>query len=178
MPGSHLWDLNRQPTAAESVSAEMHAGDCLLWLGGTLHAAGRWEVLPPAVSCALIVVLSVFTSCGQLDGRLCALCLRNTTVDQWRAGVFVSYSLGFLRTEEHFAMELTPEAAAALPAKVRALCGFRMHRGLGFFSNDVHDIATTSTGTEDDTDGESKEWLKEWREAAAAARAAASFAKL
>eukprot|EP01051_Picozoa_sp_SAG22_P022503 SAG22_NODE_5415_length_1018_cov_1.686616_1_plen_47_part_10 len=42
--------------------------------------------------------------------------------------MFISYSLGWLRTEEHFALELTPEAAAALPPRVRMMCGFQLHR--------------------------------------------------
>jgi hypothetical protein len=29
--------------------------------------------------------------------------------------------------------------AAAMPQRVRELVGFKMHGGLGFFSNDIHD---------------------------------------
>ena len=74
---------------------------------------------------------------------------RNTTDDEWRSGVFISYSLGWLRTEEHFALELTPEAAGALPPRVRMMCGFQLHRDLGFFDASVHAAAATkvkSTG--------------------------------
>lgn len=81
------------------MSAEMSAGDVLLWLGGTLHAAGA-----------------------------------NCTADEWRNGVFISYSAGWLRTEENFGLELTPEVARSLPQRVRELVGFKMHGGLGFFS--------------------------------------------
>ena len=95
VPGSHLWELSREATPEETVSAEMETGSVLLWLGGTLHAAGA-----------------------------------NTTTGEWRRGVFISYSLGWLRTEENFGMELTPSAAAALPDRARELVGFAMHRGL------------------------------------------------
>ena len=107
VPGSHLWDLGRAPTPHEVVAAEMEAGSVLLWLGGTLHAAGA-----------------------------------NDTKDEWRRGVFVSYSLGWLRTEEHFAMELTPDTAARLPARVRELVGFEMHGDLGFYGPDLHGVTT------------------------------------
>lgn len=79
----------------------------LLWLGGTLHAAGA-----------------------------------NVTKDEWRRGVFISYSLGWLRTEEHFALELTPAAAARLPERVRQLVGFEMHGDLGFYGPDLHGVTT------------------------------------
>lgn len=95
VPGSHLWDLDREATPEETISAEMQAGSVLLWLGGTLHAAGP-----------------------------------NVTADEWRRGVFISYSLGWLRTEENFGMELTATAAAALPERAKELVGFKMHRDL------------------------------------------------
>ena len=113
VPGSHTWDLGRAPTAHEVVYAEMDAGSVLLWLGGTLHAAGP-----------------------------------NVTDDEWRRGVFISYSLGWLRTEEHFAMELTRDAAARLPERVRQLAGFQMHGELGFYAPDLHGVTARSSDPE------------------------------
>jgi hypothetical protein len=49
------------------------------------------------------------------------------------------YTLGWLRTEENFGLELSASVAAAMPQRVRELVGFKMHGGLGFFSNDIHD---------------------------------------
>ncbi|MEM7080011.1 MAG: phytanoyl-CoA dioxygenase family protein [Pseudomonadota bacterium] len=40
IPGSHTWDAQRPPTQDEVVAAEMPRGSVLVWLGGTLHAAG------------------------------------------------------------------------------------------------------------------------------------------
>jgi hypothetical protein len=91
----------------------MDAGSVLLWLGGTLHAAGP-----------------------------------NVTDDEWRRGVFISYSLGWLRTEEHFAMELTRDAAARLPERVRQLVGFQMHGELGFYAPDLHGVTARSSDPE------------------------------
>jgi len=40
VPGSHLWDPERQPTAEEVVYAEMSAGSALVYLGSTLRGGG------------------------------------------------------------------------------------------------------------------------------------------
>lgn len=40
VPGSHLWDPDRQPTADETTYAEMSAGSALIYLGSTLHGGG------------------------------------------------------------------------------------------------------------------------------------------
>ncbi|GAB3630044.1 hypothetical protein PTE30175_04809 [Pandoraea terrae] len=41
IPGSHKWDDERMPKVEETVSAEMSAGDALLWLGSTYHGGGE-----------------------------------------------------------------------------------------------------------------------------------------
>ena len=40
VPGSHRWPTQRKAHADEIVKAEMPSGSVLIWLGGTLHAAG------------------------------------------------------------------------------------------------------------------------------------------
>ena len=40
VPGSHLWDDERQPRADEAVSTEMAAGSGLIFLGSTYHGGG------------------------------------------------------------------------------------------------------------------------------------------
>jgi ectoine hydroxylase-related dioxygenase (phytanoyl-CoA dioxygenase family) len=40
VPGSHRWQLERDPTADEIVSAAMPAGSLLVYLGGTIHGGG------------------------------------------------------------------------------------------------------------------------------------------
>ena len=40
VPGSHLWDPDRQPKADEITYAEMPAGSALVYLGSTLHGGG------------------------------------------------------------------------------------------------------------------------------------------
>lgn len=41
IPGSHLWDDEREPTAAEAVSTEMKAGSGLIFIGSTYHGGGN-----------------------------------------------------------------------------------------------------------------------------------------
>lgn len=115
VPGSHLWDLDRAPTAEETVSAEMEAGSVLLWLGGTLHA-----VSDPLILTRFCSDLTLFLLNFRCDSQAGA----NVTSNEWRRGVFISYTLGWLRTEEHFAMEISAEMAAELPERVRELVGF------------------------------------------------------
>lgn len=52
--------------------------------------------------------------------------------DNWRYGVFLSYSLGWLRQEENQYLDVPPELARTLPKELRDLVGYKMHQGLGF----------------------------------------------
>ena len=40
IPGSHLWEQDREPRAEEMVSAVMPAGSVLIYTGGVYHGAG------------------------------------------------------------------------------------------------------------------------------------------
>lgn len=52
--------------------------------------------------------------------------------NSWRYGVFLSYSLGWLRQEENQYIDVPPSLAHSLPKQLRELIGYKMHRGLGF----------------------------------------------
>ena len=52
--------------------------------------------------------------------------------DQWRFGVFLSYSLGWLRQEENQYLDTPPDVARTLPKDLRDLVGYRMHAALGY----------------------------------------------
>jgi ectoine hydroxylase-related dioxygenase (phytanoyl-CoA dioxygenase family) len=53
--------------------------------------------------------------------------------DGWRYGVFLSYSLGWLRQEENQFLDVPPDLAAELSPELRALVGYSGHVGLGFY---------------------------------------------
>jgi ectoine hydroxylase-related dioxygenase (phytanoyl-CoA dioxygenase family) len=57
--------------------------------------------------------------------------------DQWRFGVFLSYSLGWLRQEENQYVDLPPQIARTLPKQLRDLAGYRMHVALGYTDGPV-----------------------------------------
>lgn len=101
VPGSHKWQEGREATEAETLQAEMSAGDVLIWHGGTLHGAGA-----------------------------------NVT-NEWRYGVFLSFSLGWLRQEENQYLDVPPHIAEQLPKEIRDLVGYKMHDGLGFYDSTV-----------------------------------------
>ena len=52
--------------------------------------------------------------------------------DGWRFGVFLSYSLGWLRQEENLYVTCPREVARTLPKQVRDLVGYKMHAALGY----------------------------------------------
>ena len=41
VPGSHRWDVGRQPEPHEIVAADLEPGDAVFYLGSTLHAGGE-----------------------------------------------------------------------------------------------------------------------------------------
>ena len=55
--------------------------------------------------------------------------------DDWRYGVILTYSLGWLRQEENQYLDVPPHIAKDLPERVRELIGYNMYRGLGFSMN-------------------------------------------
>ena len=54
----------------------------------------------------------------------------NTTFDQWRRGMHVSYVVGWLRTEENNYLSLWPSVIHSLPRKSQELLGFAAHDAL------------------------------------------------
>ena len=57
--------------------------------------------------------------------------------DEWRYGVFLSFSLGWLRQEENQYLDVPPHIAEQLPKEIRDLVGYKMHDGLGFYDPSV-----------------------------------------
>jgi len=54
----------------------------------------------------------------------------NSTADQWRRGMHLSYVLGWLRTEENHYLATPPAIARALPRQAQELLGYAAHDAL------------------------------------------------
>jgi ectoine hydroxylase-related dioxygenase (phytanoyl-CoA dioxygenase family) len=57
--------------------------------------------------------------------------------NEWRYGVILTYSLGWLRQEENQYLDVPQHVAASLPPELRELTGHAMHGGLGFHDPSV-----------------------------------------
>lgn len=55
-----------------------------------------------------------------------------STADDWRYGIILTYSLGWLRQEENQYLDVPPERLEQLSPEVRRLAGFEMYDALGF----------------------------------------------
>jgi ectoine hydroxylase-related dioxygenase (phytanoyl-CoA dioxygenase family) len=51
----------------------------------------------------------------------------NSTVDEWRLGAHVSFTLGWLRTEENNSLAVPPEIARTLAPRAQELLGYAVH---------------------------------------------------
>jgi len=56
----------------------------------------------------------------------------NTTANDWRYGVILTYSCGWLRQEENQYLEVPRDRVAELDPALRKLAGFTMHGALGY----------------------------------------------
>ncbi len=61
----------------------------------------------------------------------------NNISDDWRYGVVITYSVGWVRQEENQYLDITDDAARELSAEILDLSGRVMHEALGFFDPTV-----------------------------------------
>ena len=57
--------------------------------------------------------------------------------DDWRYGIILTYSLGWVRQEENQYLNLPPKRIAQLSEKVRKLAGLEMYSALGFYDPSI-----------------------------------------
>ncbi len=55
--------------------------------------------------------------------------------DDWRYGVILTYSLGWVRQEENQYLSVPPDIAKRLSPELRDMIGYKMYRALGFSTN-------------------------------------------
>ena len=114
--------------------------------GGTLLVPGshRWdaerEARPGEVASAEMPAGSVlYWLGGTLHGG------GANTSNDWRYGVILTYSLGWLRQEENQYLDVPPEVLATLTPELQALTGHVMHGGLGFSVADAEAAAAAAS---------------------------------
>ena len=102
-------------------------GATLLVPGSHRWEAGRRATPDEIVSAEMSAGSMVVWRGGMLHGA------GENRSDDWRYGLFLSYSLGWLRQEENQYLDVPPKVAETLPKELRALIGYKMHSGLGFY---------------------------------------------
>ena len=65
------------------------------------------------------------------DGQLWHTSGENTTKDEWRLGLQLSYCVGWIRPQTNYCMSIPPEKARHLPARLQQLVGYDTFNGLG-----------------------------------------------
>jgi len=68
-----------------------------------------------------------------------------STAEDWRYGVIITYSLGWLRQEENQYLDVPRERMTELSPEVRRLAGFTMHGALGFHDPSVNATSSPSS---------------------------------
>ena len=106
--------------------------------GGTLLVPGshRWDATrkpePDEVVAAVMPAGSVlFWLGGTLHGA------GANRSDDWRYGIILTYSCGWLRQEENQYLDVPPHVAKRLSPELRAMLGYDMHRAPGFYDPSV-----------------------------------------
>jgi len=93
VPGSHRWDdYQTSPTSDQYATAEMRAGDGMIYTGRVIHNGGA-----------------------------------NTTSDQWRLGLHVSFVLGWLTPEEALPLATPWSAASTMSDRAQRLLGWKSY---------------------------------------------------
>ena len=121
----HATCSNARRVAAD---LELHLDDDSLVLGNAKQQITRLESGLTVVSAEMPAGSVLAWLGGTLHGAGA-----NVTDDDWRHGVFLSYSLGWLRQEENQYVDVPLELAKTLDPELRRLVGYAMHDGLGFY---------------------------------------------
>jgi ectoine hydroxylase-related dioxygenase (phytanoyl-CoA dioxygenase family) len=106
-------------------------GGTLIVPGSHLWPAGRMARREEVVAAAMPAGSVLLWMGGTLHGA------GANRTDEWRYGVFLSYSLGWMRQEENQYVDVPYDIARTLTKEVRDLVGYRMHMGIGYFDASV-----------------------------------------
>ncbi len=124
-----VWVHLPRPHAEVQVASVIALVDFRAELGATVVAPGshRWErgrkAQPEELACAEMPAGAAVLYLGSTihaGGR-------NSTADEWRRGMHMSFVVGWLRTEENNYLATPPEIARTLPRRSQELLGYAAH---------------------------------------------------
>jgi len=124
-----VWNLVPEPHPELQLASIVALVDFTADIGATRIAPGshRWErdrqPEPDEIAVAEMPAGSAVIYLGSTIHGGGA----NTSADVWRGGVHLSYTLGWLRTEENNYLAVPPEIAATLPRECQAVLGYAVH---------------------------------------------------
>ncbi len=124
-----VWNLVPQPHAELQVASMVALVDFTEAIGATRIVPGshRWDharvPAPDEVAVAEMPAGSAAIYLGSTIHGGGA----NTSTDIWRRGVHLSYTLGWLRTEENNSLAVPPAVAAGLPRECQDVLGYAVH---------------------------------------------------
>lgn len=124
------WDVYLpQPHPELQVASVIALADFTRDNGATVVVPGshRWERTRTAAPEEQVTVEMPAGSAVVFLGSTLHAGGGNTTTDQWRRGMQVSYALGWLRMEENHCLSTPPAVARTLPRTAQELLGYAAH---------------------------------------------------
>jgi ectoine hydroxylase-related dioxygenase (phytanoyl-CoA dioxygenase family) len=124
-----VWNLVPKPHPELQVATILALEDFTDEIGATQLAPGshRWEPTREAEEEEIVTAEMPAGSAVIYLGSTIHRGGANRTTDRWRRGVHMSYTLGWLRTEENNVLAVPPEIARGLPERAQELLGYRVH---------------------------------------------------
>ena len=128
-----VWGLTNAPTHPLQVEAMFALNDFTIANGATqvvpgshLWAPGREPRRPEIIQAEMPAGSAVIYLGATIHGGGA-----NMTDDQHRRGLFLGYSVGWLRTEENSFLTVPLEKVRHMPLRIQELLGYKAHDGLG-----------------------------------------------
>jgi ectoine hydroxylase-related dioxygenase (phytanoyl-CoA dioxygenase family) len=132
--GEDVWVHLPRPHPEVELASVIALVDFRAELGATVVAPGshRWERerVPrfEEMACAEMPAGSAVVYLGStIHGGG-----RNSTADEWRRGIHMSFVVGWLRTEENNYLSTPPDVARTLPRRSQELLGYSAHDALAY----------------------------------------------
>lgn len=124
-----VWIHFRQPRPVMQLASVVALVDFTSENGATLVVPGshRWPRDRQPEASEIVVAEMHAGSAVIYQGATLHAGGNNATADQWRRGFHMSYTLGWLRTEENNVLAVPPERARRLSRRAQRLLGYGVH---------------------------------------------------